>query len=242
VDRLLVDAAVDLGVAALYAWVGLRLARRDVAAEAQPAQRMFSLWWFALAATGLAAGALSLAAQQGARDPLLFARFGLAATATFCLAMLGLVDYLAFLFTGREPRLELAVLYGAYFVLVAGSALASPPAGLDVSGWRPAVVASQPAPAWLIGLSVALLFLPQVGGAVAYASLYRRVETAEQRYRIVLVSGSILLWSASVVIISQPALFPGDEAQVVGRGIVLASALSILLAYQPPRWVRARLA
>ncbi|MCA1813022.1 MAG: hypothetical protein LC624_03605 [Halobacteriales archaeon] len=240
VDRLLVDAAVDLAVAVLYAYVGLRLARRPVPEEAAPAQRMFSLWWFALAATGLVAGALSLAAWQGARDPGLFTYLGLLSTATFCLAMLGLVDYLVFLFTGKEPRAALAVLYCGYFALVAWTALTHHAGALDASGWRPVLRTGEPTAFVPLVLGLVLLFLPQVGGALAYLTLYRKVEAAEQRYRIVLVSGSILLWSAGVVVISQPELFPSDALQLAGRAIVLASAVSILAAYQPPGWARKR--
>jgi uncharacterized membrane protein HdeD (DUF308 family) len=87
---------------------------------------------------------------------------------------------------------------------------------------------------------VILLFVPQILGGLAYFTLYFRVPEVTQKYRILLVSWSIIIWFLSPFVAFAGGLAQQDWWQVVSRLIGLAAALTILMAYLPPRWLKQR--
>jgi hypothetical protein len=89
-------------------------------------------------------------------------------------------------------------------------------------------------------LILLLLVVPQILAGLAYFTLYFRVQDATQRYRILLVSWSIVIWFGSALVASFAGLSNYDWWQIVNRLIGLAATLTILTAYRPPRWIKRR--
>ncbi len=85
-----------------------------------------------------------------------------------------------------------------------------------------------------------LLLVPQIMGSIAYFTLYFRVTDMTQKYRILLVSGSIIVWFLSPYAALAGGLAQHDWWQLASRFIGLAAALTILMAYLPPRWLKQR--
>ena len=79
--------------------------------------------------------------------------------------------------------------------------------------------------------------VPLLLSTLAYLSLLRRVREPAQRYRLMLVSGSILAWVAGGYAGSSSgnALAQFVSVTVLGLG----AAVTVLLAYRPPRPVAA---
>jgi uncharacterized membrane protein HdeD (DUF308 family) len=87
---------------------------------------------------------------------------------------------------------------------------------------------------------IVLLLLPQIIGGLAYFTLYFRVSEVTQKYRILLVSWSIIVWFLSPIIALAGGLAQQDWWQLVSRLIGLVAALTILMAYLPPRRLKQR--
>lgn len=239
---LLFDATTDLAITAVYWWAGSRLWKRHVSESVLPAWRMLTLWWFALGATGLLAGFASLLAAVGVTDLPAFVFLQHVQALSFCVAMVGLGYYLLYFVTGRGMLIPLTVLYSGFFVLLVYVVIAGDPQALDASGWRPRIVfANTLHPAIGLWPSVILLLAPQSAFALLYLALWPRVKDRTLRYRIALIASSIALWTIGVAFIARSELSQSVPVQVAARLLVLGSALTMLLAYQPPAWVRRRL-
>jgi hypothetical protein len=115
---------------------------------------------------------------------------------------------------------------------------ASNPTGVNVGRWSATLAYQNQIRGPLFLIALLLLVFPQIIGSVAYFILYFRVKTATQRYRIALVSWSIIIWFLSAFLASISGLAQYDWWQVVSRLIALGASLAIMFAYQPPLWIK----
>ena len=90
-------------------------------------------------------------------------------------------------------------------------------------------------------LIVILLIFPQVIAGIAYFTLYFSVKEVTQKYRVAVVSGSIIIWFLSAFIASISGLSQYDWWQIASRLIGLGATLAILMAYRPIPWIKQRL-
>jgi hypothetical protein len=239
---LVLSALFALVAAGIYAYVGWRLGRRVVASsEARRAWQSFTIWWYGLAATTLIGGFLNLLGALGLTILPLFVTATYLNILVICIALWGLLYYLIYLFTGKSRLfLHLAIFYTIYYVLLVYYITASNPENINVDYWRTALVYRAPLAGPLFALIIVLLLLPQIIGSLAYFTLYFRVHEATQKYRILLVSWSIIIWFLSPAFALAGGLAEQDWWQLVSRFIGLAAALTILMAYLPPRWLKQR--
>lgn len=246
---LAIASLVDLAAAVLFCYIGAVVARRPVPADSRAASLAFAAWWFGIGGNGLLTGARGIAAafgltDRGAGRGVFLALYVLAILLTIA-AVCGLLFYLLYLFTGRRGLLRPLVAFYTLYALVALYALwRLEPSAIVAGKWFAQVtVAHQDALGGaLLGILVALLLLPQIGGAIAYLTLYPRVRGAEQRFRVLLVSLALLVWLGSAL--AAPMLRLGEHEwwQAGGRLVGLTAAIVVLIAYRPPRLVRERLA
>ncbi len=111
---------------------------------------------------------------------------------------MGLLYYLIYLFTAnRRLLLPLAVSYTIYYVLLVYYTTASIPDSVEVGRWKTTLINRAPLTGPLFVLLAVLLLVPQIIGSIAYFTLYFRVTDVTQKYRILLVSGSIIIWFLS---------------------------------------------
>lgn len=232
-------AALSAGV---YFYVGrVLIQRRPASPEAGTAWRMFVLWWFALAATTLSGAVLSLLGALGIAGLPLFTTITLLNLGATCVALYGLMFYLLYLYTGNQRLLgPLTVFYIAYYAFLVYYVQASMPVGVTVNRWRAGLEYQNDIRGPLFLIALFLLVFPQIVGSLAYFMLYFQVRTATQKYRILLVSWSIIVWFLSSFLAAISGLSGQDWWQVVSRLIALSASLVILMAYQPPSWVKRR--
>ena len=230
-------AAVSAGV---YFYVGRVLLKRHMASpEAGTAWFMFVVWWYALAAATLSGAILSLLGALGIAGVALFTTITLMNLLATCVALCGLMFYLLYLFTGNSRLLgPLTVFYIAYFMLIVYYVLARDPVSVVVNRWGAGLVYQNEIRGPIFLIALFLLVFPQIIGSLAYFMLYFRVRTATQKYRILLVSWSIIIWFLSSFVATITGLSGQDWWQVTSRLIALAASLTILMAYQPPAWVK----
>lgn len=234
-------AAFALAAGAVYAFIGLRLAQRRVGPDAQLAATMFSAWWFGLAATTVIGAVQSLAGAFGLLSLPLAVTLMHVNLLVICIALLGLLYYLVYLFTGkRRAIVPLTLFYVLYYPLLVYFVVASDPIGVEVERWRVTLDYAQDIRGPLYVAVLLLLIAPQILGAIAYLTLYVRVKERTLRYRIALVSLSIIVWFGSALAAAFTGINQNDDWQIASRAIGLAAALTILMAYYPPGFLKRR--
>jgi hypothetical protein len=239
---LLFSTLFALVAASIYAYVGWRLSKRVVASsEAKLAWQSFTVWWYSLATTTLIGGLLNLFGAFGLTILPLFITATYINLLVICVALWGLLYYLIYLFTGNSRLLvPLAIFYILYYALLVYYITASVPESISVERWRTTLDYQAQLTGPFFVFIVVLLLLPQIGAGLAYFTLYFRVREVTQKYRVLLVSWSIIIWFLSPFIAIVGGLSEQDWWQLVSRLIGLAAALTILMAYLPPRWLRER--
>ena len=228
--------------AGIYAYVGWRLSKRRIpSSESRVAWRFFTVWWYGLAATTLIIGLLNLLGALGVTDLALFVTATYVNLQISCLALLGLFYYLIYLFTGNSRWLvPLTVLYTLYYILLVYYITASDPLNVTLEPWRAGLAYRTPLTGPVIAILVVLLFVSQVIGGLAYFTLYFQVPDVTQKYRILLVSWSIIIWFISPLATLLGGWGEQDWWQIASRLLGLTAALTILAAYLPPRWLKQR--
>ena len=239
---LLFSALFAMLTAGIYGYVGWRLGQRVISsAEDRLAWGSFTVWWYGLAATTLIGGFLRFFGAVGLTSLPLFV------TATYinilltCLALWGLFYYLIYLFTGsRRSLAPSALFYLIFYTLLVYYITASIPDNVSIGRWDTSLIYRTPPTGPFLVIILAMLLLPQIIGGLAYFSLYFRIAEITQKYRVLLVSLSIIVWFMSPLLGLAGGVAQQDWWQFVSRCIGLVAALTILLAYLPPRWLKQR--
>jgi hypothetical protein len=239
---LLFGASLSTLCAAIYFYVGRVLSRRRASSpDSRLAWRLFVVWWYALASSNVITAALSLLGGFGIIGLPLFTTFTLLNLLAICVALYGLVFYLLYLFTGSRKVLgPLSVFYIGYYTLLVYYVQASTPMEVTIKRWTASLSYQSPLTGPFFTLVLLMLLLPPILGGLAYFLLYFRVETMTQKYRVLLVSWSIVIWFLSVSIATFGGFSDSDIWQLLSRFIGLGAACAILFAYQPPSWIKRR--
>ena len=238
-ETLLLDAAIAAGSGLVYAYVGRVTSRRKIGGEAQLAVALFSVWWFTLSAITATGAVTRLLAYGGVFDLGLHSTILHVAIVALVAAFWALEYYLVYLFTGSRRWLApISVYYGVLYLAILYMIVWRQATGIDVVDGRVVWSYAHEVPR-AAGAAIGIaLIAPTIVGAIGYARLFFRVDDATQRYRIGLVSGTIILWfSTSLVAIGFG--FSADAWWTqVSRFFGLVAALLILAAYRPPSFIR----
>lgn len=241
-STLVLSALFALLAASIYAYVGWRLSKRLIpSSESRLAWQSFTVWWYGLAATTLIGGLLNLFGVLGLTILPLFITATYVNILVICIALLGLLYYLIYLFTGNSRLfMPLAIFYTVYYVLLVYYITASIPENINMEPWRTSLAYRTPLTGPFFAILIFMLLVPQIVGGLAYFTLYFRVPEVTQKYRVLLVSWSIIIWFLSPFAAIAGGLEDRDWWQIASRLIGLAAALTILMAYLPPRWLKQR--
>lgn len=239
-STLLLSAIFAMIVAGIYAYVGWRLSRRVIpSSESRVAWGFFTLWWYGLAATTLITSLLHLLGSLGWTNLPLFVTANYVSLQLTCLALLGLLYYLVFLFTGsRRWLMPLTAFYTVLCILLIYFVTAHKPVGITLQPWNAGLAYEIPFTGSVTAILLILLLASQIIGGFAYFTVYFRVSDVTQRYRILLVSWSIIIWFLSPFVGLAWGFQGQDWWQLATRFLGLAAALTILMAYFPPSWLK----
>lgn len=239
--------ATHIVVAALYGVVGTKLARRPVQGASAIAHRGFVAFWFALMGNEVVGAMRSGLYILDLLTVPVYSVLTQAGILLVVAALWGLLAYLLYLYTGSARSLRpLTIGYALFFIAIQLLVLSSGPVeALTDDGWSVERVPDADFPEWVGLLFLIFLIGPQFAAAVAFLSLYPRVEDRTQRYRIALVGGSIMVWFGSVLLVSLTGeagtgLRESVQWQLGSRLLGVLAAAIILMAYLPPAWIQAR--
>ena len=241
-STLFFSALFALLAAGIYTYVGWRLGKRVVlSSDARLAWIAFIVWWYGLAIVTLLGGLQNLFGALGLTDLPLFITANYMNIQVTCIALLSLLYYLIYLYTGNRNSLWiLGVFYSIFYILLVYFISASSPNSVTVERWNARIAYGNSPSGPFIILLIILLIVPPVIGGFAYFMLYFRVTEITQKYRIFLVSWSIILWFLSPVAAMAGGISQQDWWEFASRLIGLAAAFTILMAYLPPRWLKQR--
>jgi hypothetical protein len=239
---LLFGATLAILCAGIYFYVGRVLSRRRQSSpDAGMAWMLFVVWWYALALATFSGGVLSLLGALGIIGLPLFITITIINSLTTCVALFGLMFYLLYLYTGKSSLIwPIGIFYFFFYGLVVYIMEARDPTGVIVDRWTTNLQYANPIPGPLFLLALLLLIFPAIIGSLAYFMLFFQVNAKTQKYRILLVSWSIIIWFTSSFLANISGLAEQDWWQVASRLIGLCAALTILFAYQPPTWIKRR--
>ena len=253
------------GIAAsLYFWVARMLWKRPVSATSKAAQNGFVYWWGGLGLLGIYG--LIVNNDYGIKlgeQGLVVNLFVLYVVIIALYGMLGgLVYYLLFLYTGKPSMLKFIVAFYAFMTLFliwilhfdgGGACLyeAGSTACVQPTGWVEANGAAlssvEPRSAAIGPIFGLLLVVPILAAAVMYFLLYFRVQDATSKYRVLLISGGLVLWMGfstlnSLLGLGVGAAVPGSTRAIVtaliSQVLGVVAAMLVVTAYNPPTWVQ----
>lgn len=241
--NLYFSAAVQFVSSVIFFYVGYTILGRKVSTESRLALSAFSLWWVGLGLSTLLTSGLILAARQGFTHLALHEAALHLQLVLICVILWGLLYYLLYLYTGRRWLVyAVGVFYVLYYMTLVYWVAWQNPTHVELERWRVVMKYERESTNAVLQLIVALLVLPQIIGAIAYFRLYFFADHPVQKYRIALVSLSILVWFSTALISSLAQISTSDTGQVISRMVSLGAALTVLMAYRPPKWIRERLA
>lgn len=241
---LLYSALFSLVTGFVYHVVGSMVGRRDLEGDDRVAMMHFKMWWHGFGALSIATALMVTLAYLDRLSLAVYKVFFNAVLLVLFFALWGLAYYLAYLFTGnRRWMVWTAVFYGLFFLYLDYLVALADPSGVNVGRWSVTVQYANQAAIQSPGfrLFALLLLLPQVVGAIGYGSLYFRTQVPLARYRIGMVSLTLLTWFASSIVASLLRINTADWWSLTSRTISLVAALLILMAFRPPQALRRRL-
>lgn len=237
---LIASALLVFAAAAIYYLSGFLLGNRDVPPDLQLHWTMFTLWWLGIGTILAVVGLREMLAGLGAVDLALFATFELVKVTLFVFAIWCLTNYLIHLFyQERKVSYPVAVFYLFYYILLVFPLFAGGPTGVEIRTWHTVLQFEQTLPGDVAVAYWALYVVPPLLAAFYYLSFYFVEREPTVKYRTLLVSAGIFLWSLSFLFLAAP-FFAADAPQLVVRVGLLLSAVLIYLAYHPPQAVKAR--
>jgi hypothetical protein len=228
---------IGLGVASVYLYVGYRLFERVVSPTSRLASIQLALFWGGLGLTILLSALQVLLALANAFALPLALTFVVVDDVIAVVALWGLVGFLTYVYTGRYHLPELGAIYALFFVAAIYYTFAQSPYAVTFVDGAPAVAYAVAPILWLAGIVIVLLVGPELVGSILYLSLLRRTRVREQRSRIWLVGGAILLWMGTDI------FFPGSSGSwvLVRTLLEVIPGILVLIAFYPPEWAQRRL-
>ena len=236
----------------VYGAVGYQVGRRPTAPKEHLAMRMFQAWWWGLAGLSVFTPLVAILSLYGLDTLDLMLILVQVLLLVIFAAIAGLVYYLLYLYTGKRAVMWVVIPYfGAMIVWLQYILLAA-----DISGWG---VPSEGGPKTFLnedggrletdpvqGLAFGLLVgVPPLLSAIAFFLLYFKADLAEQKYRIAMVAGALILWFGSSLVGTITGLSNDPDTQQSWRlanGLVgLFASIAVYVAYKPPEWIRRRL-
>jgi hypothetical protein len=242
---LLIAAGVAFSTGSIYTYVAARLHQRRVTNPLHHrALDYFALWWVGLGVSLIFGSFVYLAAAFGYTS--LDVQLVLAHTQRLLLAvsLVGLMHYMIFVRTGRSVVRPLIAFYFAYYIMLLTSLITRQPESVLVGNWRTDLNYVHDSQPLVSLLSLVILVVPPVAGAISYMMLYFKLDPVHdriQRFRVMTVSVSLIVWWVVAVLAGQQEALGADVFQIFNRIVGFFAALAILMAYSPPGFILSRL-
>jgi hypothetical protein len=224
-------------------FIAAQLGKRKLTDESDRlAWTAFRVWWLGLGLTTAFGALRTLMAFAGIDSLSVYVWHGLINTLILCAALWGLLFYLLYLYTGnRSWGVPLAGFYVVFFIaLVIYSFAILQPQGVTLeAGTATVQYAVEASPAYQMAI-VLIVLLPQILTSLAYFSIFFRLRERVQKYRVILVSVSVLVWFGSPLLALALSISEAPWWMMISRVIGLLAVFAIYWAYYPPQFIQRR--
>ncbi|HEY6238459.1 MAG TPA: hypothetical protein VIZ68_04665, partial [Thermoplasmata archaeon] len=193
-NEALISAIAGLIAVVVYLYLGWRLSRRRVSHETRLPAAQFVLFWLALALVSGIGALESLTAAFQVPSLALVVTFLYVEILLLCVLLWALVSYLVYLFTGRGYTVPISLLYGTLYVLLVYFITLSEPTNVTVTFGVVSTGFANQVSGPILSLLLLVLLAPEFVGAILYLTLYFRTRDPTVRYRVTLVSLSLIAW------------------------------------------------
>lgn len=232
---LALSGALQLATAASFLVVGREYLRRPASGESRLAILAAAAWWWSLGAYLLVQGGLTIHASIADASLAAFLVARAVTIPLLCVSVWGITYHLVYLFTGKRWTARLlALLYVGVAVLFYIAGFNPVPRSVTETPWLVELEGTGEGPLFVV--VYALVGLPPIAASFAYLFLGLRLSDPIQRYRAILVAGSILAYVGSGLV---ARLAAGDALKLVTLTVFgLGAGLAAIAAYRPPPIVR----
>ncbi len=216
--------------------IALRVSRKKVTGEEYLPILSFSVWWYSAGAALTVRGAVNLLDVFWQPDLALHVTTDQLIVLLAMLALFALSHYFAYLFIGPNKLwVPLAIFYGLSAIGLLYMINFQQPVGLDVQQGHVELVYAEETP----GLGIAerllvLLFIPPLLGLLGYLSLYKRVPSTIQQYRILLIGFSVFIILLNPLVTQIFGVAAVPILVVTYRLLSVIGATLLLLTYYTP--------
>lgn len=234
-------ALLAIFTAGIFYFLAWRLSTRVVSPESRHPRLQFALYWYMVATVTLLGGLLAAASLSRTIPlPIVETAYELQLLMG-CLATWGAVSFFVYLRTGRSFLLPISASYIAVLALLLYVFNASSPftvvSSYGVVTIAPVVPTSS---SHLLGpLILVTLSIPVMAGAAAYFTLFFRTHDPTVRFRVAIVSWTLIAWImvrvfSSAGLLAASPLIRAPVSSFAGQFVGAVAAVLILLAYYPP--------
>jgi hypothetical protein len=241
ITTLALAGIYGVAVSFVYALAGRLAWKRRQEGRGQLAGGMFAIWWWALGLATFVGALMNLAGSTGDPDFTLVLSLSYFNLWLVLIGLAGLLFYLVYVYTGRMWTIY--PIFGGYFLLYVWLVYIineNRAIGVDVRRWSVQVEYEKTLDSTSTLVFVLALILPTMIASVAYFLLAFRFKEREIRYRIFLIAPSLFVWFGASLAASLAGVSQQDWWQVTSRIISFTAALFVVLAFDPPAWVRKR--
>ncbi len=237
--------AVNLVLGVALALVGRVVWARRPEGPGAAAAGAFATWWYTLAALQLGGVLDVVVANTIGWSLSAYLAYVQGVILALVVALGALMYYMVYIFTGaRGAWKPIAILYAEYFfILLYWIALARPDGLAQSAGGTTLRYANDLTDAAFTQFIGLLLIVPPILAALAYLTLFFRVEERSQKFRIAAIGGTFALWFGSSLLVGQFTDWTETMGwRIASAAITLAAAIVVYAAFDPPAWVRRRFA
>lgn len=228
--------AFNLILGVLLGVIATHVSRKGITGKEYLPILSFSVWWYSAGASFAIRGIMNLTDVLWRPDLPLHVTSSQVTLLLAALALFSLSHYFAYLFIGPNKLwVPLAVIYGLSAMALLYMINYQQPIGLSVEGGQISVVYGDQLPTFSVARRLAVvMFVPPLLGLLGYLSLYKRVPTTIQRYRVVIISITIFLVFLNIFISQIFDLEGIMMVKVTSRLLGVIAATFLLLTYQTP--------
>lgn len=224
----------------LFIVIGLANNHKNLTGDEFLASFSLSMWWYTIGAALIMIGFVGLLDILWRPDFALHLTQQVFLLGLVCVGLFCISYYFGYLFLGANRLwVPVALFYGLSAMTLLYLNHYQQPIGLDVETGETNIIYANDLPEFgVVVRMAALLFVPPLLGMVAFISLYKRVPTPMQRWRILFLSATLLFMFASPFATRIIPIDIGLWAIVFTRVLVLAATLGLLLTYYPPKAIQ----
>ncbi len=240
-NPLWASAVLPIATAALLAYVGFIVSKRQVPPQDRPAMLGFGVWWFSAAAILFIVGIRIVFYILGVRESAAYMTMTSLIAVPLSVGLAGLVYYLVYIYSGSRQAVYPIVVFYLFFMLFVLYYFGLPgERTVHATHWSIQLEGGEPVPGWMGAVFGLLVAGPVLLAVLAYGSLFFVVKTPEQRFRVISIFSAFALWFTPLLLGFLLGFNGSSWFPLVYQLPGIPAAALIILGFKPPQALQKR--